>query len=137
MELRSTLKKFGYAEQQVVYRIDQMQAAFPEAIVDGYRGLIDAMKNDAKDRHVLAAAIKCGADCIVSSNKKHFPESALKPFELECFSADEFLVRQYHRNPDLFITILKKQAADINWTLPQLLAKHVPSLSGLIVTAGE
>jgi predicted nucleic acid-binding protein len=77
MELRSTLKKFGYAEQQVVYRIDQMQAAFPEAIVDGYRGLIDAMKNDAKDRHVLAAAIKCGADCIVSSNKKHFPESAL------------------------------------------------------------
>jgi hypothetical protein len=91
------------------------------------------MDNDKKDRHVLAAAVKCGANCIVSDNKKHFHEAALKPYDLECLTAAEFLEHQYHLNPDLFISVLKQQAEDIGWTLPHLLSKHAKSLATLIV----
>jgi len=64
-----------------------MQTAFPEAMVVGYEDLIGAMKNDPEDRHVLAAAVRCGAHAIVSDNKKHFPRKALEPYRLDCVTA--------------------------------------------------
>jgi predicted nucleic acid-binding protein len=133
-ELRSTLKKFKYPDESIENRIKSMNLAFPEAMVDGHQGLIESMQNDKKDRHVLAAAVRCGANCIVSNNKKHFQEAALKPYDLECLTADEFLQHQYHLHPDEFIAVLKQQAEDIGWTLPQLLSRHVKSLATLIVT---
>jgi predicted nucleic acid-binding protein len=57
-----------------------MDQKFPQAIVTGYEELIPAMKNDAGDRHVLAAAVKCGADAIVTSNLKHFPSFELSKY---------------------------------------------------------
>jgi hypothetical protein len=92
------------------------------------------MTNDPKDRHVLAAAVKCGAHAIVSDNVKHFPDSSLSPHKLECMTVDNFLVRQYHLDPGRFIGVLRGQASDIQWTLPRLISKHVPSLSRLIGT---
>jgi hypothetical protein len=80
------------------------------------------MANDPEDRHELAAAVKCGAHSIVSDNVKHFPTEALSPYNLECLTADAF------------ISVLVEQARDIGWTLPQLISKHVPSLSKLIIT---
>ncbi len=35
-----------------------MDKAFPDALVTGHESLIAAMKNDEKDRHVAAAAVK-------------------------------------------------------------------------------
>jgi hypothetical protein len=67
-----------------------------------------------------------------SNNKKHFPADILEPYEMECITADEFLEHQYHLNPDLFICKLTEQASDIDWTLHQLISKHVPSLARLI-----
>jgi hypothetical protein len=55
-------------------------------------------------RHVLAAAVKCGAHSIVSDNGKHFPTEALSPYNLECLTAEDFMTHQYHLNPDAFIT---------------------------------
>jgi predicted nucleic acid-binding protein len=131
---RTLIKKFGYTPLQVERRLNAMQNAFPDAVVDGYQDLIKAMKNNPKDRHVLAAAIKCGAHAIVSDNKKHFPPETLAPYGLECISADEFFESQYHLDPDSFIAALVNQALEIGWTLPQLISKHVPILSKLIVT---
>src|ERR1039458_3926767 len=37
-------------------------------------------------------------------------------------------------NPDAFISVLVEQASDIGWTLTQLISKHVPSLSKLIIS---
>jgi len=131
---RTLLDKFGYTATQVERRINAMRTAFPDATVEGYEDLISAMKNDPKDRHVLAAAVRCGANAIVSGNTKHFPTEALAPYSLECMSADDFIKHQYHLDPDYFIGILVKQALNIGWTLPQLIFKHVPSLSKLIIT---
>jgi hypothetical protein len=35
--------------------------------------VINAMANNPKDRHVLAAALKCGASVVVTYNKRDFP----------------------------------------------------------------
>ena len=135
-EVRRTLSsKFGYSEEQAARRLRTMNAAFPEAMVTGYESLAVSMKNHPKDRHVLAAAVRCGAHAIVTNNQKHFPRESLEPFGLECVSADKFLEDQYHLNPDLFISKLVEQALEIKWTLPQLIARHVPSLARLIKTA--
>jgi len=134
-EVRKTLQdKFGYSPEKVHRRIEMMERTFPDAIVTGYENLIPVMANAPKDRHVVAAAVKCGAHSIVSDNVKHFPTEALSPYSLECLTADDFMKHQYHLNPDAFISVLVDQARDIGWTLPQLISKHVPSLSKLIIT---
>jgi hypothetical protein len=47
-----------------------MERAFPEAAVTGYELLVDAMYNAEEDRHVVAAAVKAGAQVIVTGNLK-------------------------------------------------------------------
>jgi predicted nucleic acid-binding protein len=131
---RTLLSKWSYSQEQVARRLDTMRGAFPEAMVTGYEGLVDSMKNDPKDRHVLAVAVRCGAHAIVTDNQKHFPKEALEPYGLECVTAEKFLEDQYHLSPDLFISKLVEQALQIGWTLPKLIAIHVPALSRLIRT---
>lgn len=134
-EVRNTLLKFGYTEAQADRRITAMKSAFPEAMVRGYERLIPAMENSTEDRHVLAAAVRSDADCIVTNNVKHFPPHALAPYGIECLSAQDFLLHQYHLEPDAFISILSEQARDSGQTLAELisvLAGHVPRLGNLI-----
>jgi len=133
---RTLVKKLGRNEGQAKRRVDHMKFAFPEALVKDYEGLIPSMTNEEKDRHVLAAAIRCGAHAIVTYNTRHFPKYSLEPFGIECISADRFVEDQYHLNPDQFIITLEQQATEINWTVPDLIARHVPCLSRLIVTKG-
>jgi hypothetical protein len=93
------------------------------------------MKNDPKDRHVLAAAVRANADCIVSDNKKHFPQSILDPLEIECLTAEGFLAEQYHLDPDAFIGLLVEQARDTGRSLAELIAllsKYARKLAELI-----
>jgi len=53
-----------------------MEEAFPESMIAGYEQLVPAMRNDEKDRHVAAAAVKAGAQVIVTSNLRDFSNSA-------------------------------------------------------------
>ena len=134
-ELSKTLhNQFGYSDEQVKRRISNMEMAFPDAMVTGYDSLVSSMTNHQNDRHVLAAAVRCGAHCIVSNNARHFPADSLSPYDLECLTADDFLRHQYHLNPDAFIGVLVEQANDIGWTLPRLISKHARSLRTLIIT---
>jgi hypothetical protein len=50
------------------------------------------MTNDAKDRHVLAAAVASEAQAIVTLNTKDFPEAACEPFAVEIMDPDAFLL---------------------------------------------
>lgn len=55
-----------------------MNAHVRDALVDGHLSLIPALAlPDPDDRHVLAAAIQCGADLIITFNLDDFPERAL------------------------------------------------------------
>jgi predicted nucleic acid-binding protein len=60
-----------------------MKEAVRDCMVTGYEGLLGGLKlPDPDDRHVLAAAIRAGAQVIVTLNLKDFPPSALKPYDI-------------------------------------------------------
>jgi predicted nucleic acid-binding protein len=120
-ELRSTLGRMGYTAAQVQRRITAMESAFEDALVTGYEDLVEAMRNDPKDRHVLAAAVRCGADAIITGNARHFHPDAVKPYGLDVLTPDDFLVQQYDRNKGLVIQKLAVQAAARNIALEALL----------------
>src|SRR5436309_3551093 len=69
---RNLAKKFELTDEQVAYRESELRRHFPEAWVEGYEDLVSAMTNDPKDRHVLAAAVRCNAEVIVTLNRKDF-----------------------------------------------------------------
>lgn len=92
--------------------IEAMGEAFEDASVEGYESLVDSMTNDAKDRHVLAAAVVGRCDVIVTSNIKHFPPEACNPLGVDVQTPDEFLVHAFHLDPDLIVEVLEMQAAD-------------------------
>ena len=102
------------SKNQATHLISMMTAAFPEALVDGYEPLVDKMTNDPKDRHVVAAAIHCGAHVIVTSNLDDFPDDALSPHGVEALSPDKFLCGLFHRDSDTMLLILEEQGADLS-----------------------
>jgi predicted nucleic acid-binding protein len=72
-----------------------MNAAVRDCLVEGYEPLIEELKlPDPDDRHVLAAAIKAGAQVIVTSNLKDFPPDDLAAWGIEAKSPDDFVLDQ-------------------------------------------
>jgi predicted nucleic acid-binding protein len=102
-ELRSTLQRMGYTPAQSSRRITAMTAAFEDAEVEEHKGLIDRMTNHPKDRHVLAAAVRCEAQVIVTFNVKDFGPQSLRRHGLAVLTPDEFLVDQLRSGAELLI----------------------------------
>lgn len=87
-----------------------MNYAVPNALVDGFEVLIETLElPDPADRHVLAAAIHCNAQIIVTANLKDFPRDTLEPFGLEALHPDEFICRLLEINAAAVIAALKLQ----------------------------
>ncbi len=83
-------------EKSVLSQKLAIETHFEEAFVTGYRPLIEGLElPDPDDRHVLAAAIKCSAQAIVTENHKDFPSEYLDEFDIETLSADDFLVQTF------------------------------------------
>lgn len=69
-----------------------MDAAVPDCIVEGFEDLIPGLQlPDPDDRHILAAAIRVGADVIVTANLKDFPTSALAGYGIDAQHPDQFV----------------------------------------------
>ena len=70
-----------------------MNEAVRDCLVSGYEPIIEGLKlPDPGDRHVLAAAVKAGAQVIVTSNLKHFPAADLRQWDIEAKSPDDFVL---------------------------------------------
>jgi len=76
-------------------------------MVTGYESLVLAMQNDPKDRHVVAAAVKVGAQVITTANLKDFTPL---PDNIEAQSPDEFLCNLFDLDPAGFVELLREQA---------------------------
>jgi predicted nucleic acid-binding protein len=87
-----------------------MEQAFPEAMVSGHERLIGSMRNDEKDRHVAAAAVKARAEVIVTANVRDFRHL---PPGIEAMRPDEFLVGLFEASPEAIVRVLQEQAADL------------------------
>jgi len=112
-----------------------MERFFPEAMVTGYEPLIAEMQNDMKDRHVVAAAVKAGAQVIITANLKDF---TLLPDSIEAQSPDEFLCNLFDLDPEGFTEMLREQAVDLQnppvmfEELLDRLARPVPDLIAVV-----
>ncbi|MBI4817998.1 MAG: PIN domain-containing protein [Deltaproteobacteria bacterium] len=71
-----------------------MIAAVRDCLVEEYEALNDGLHlPDPDDRHVLAAAIKSGAQIVVTSNLRDFPPEVLAAHGIEAISPDSFVER--------------------------------------------
>lgn len=125
--------------EKTQYLVEQLQEHFPEAWISEFEVLIPAMQNNPKDKHVLAAAVKSHAETIVTLNVKHFPEEALGPWGIVVQHPDDFLVHQYHLEPELVRNKLALQAEDIGRSIDGVLAtlkQFAPQFVGLVSTSG-
>ncbi|WP_433661923.1 PIN domain-containing protein [Nocardia sp. CA-128927] len=111
-----------------------MNDAVPDCRVDGYEPLIEGLKlPDPDDRHVLAAAIKVGAQVIVTSNLPDFPPDALAPWNIEAMSPDDFLLDQIDLD-DRVVWACIQQIADSHTNPPETIEDVLDALdsAGLV-----
>jgi hypothetical protein len=87
-----------------------MDRAIPDACVYDFEDLITGLSlPDTNDRHVLAAAIRCGAGVIVTFNLKDFPDTCLAPYGLEAQHPDEFVENLFHLDQAVVIAAAQRQ----------------------------
>lgn len=86
-----------------------MDAHAGDALVDGHQALIQTITlPDPDDRHVVAAALHCRADAIVTFNLRDFPESVLSALGLEAIHPDDFITYQFDLNAPLTCAAAKR-----------------------------
>jgi len=79
-----------------------MTAAIADVLVTDYQPLIGAVDlPDPDDRHVLAAAVKSGAQAIVTANLKDFPRAKLEKWRVQAVAPDAFVRAQIDLDRDL------------------------------------
>lgn len=103
--LRNLIADLRTTEEQAAKLAATMRRMFPEAQVTDFEDLIPSMRNDEKDRHVVAAAVKIGAQVIVTANKRDFVEL---PAGIEVQSPDEFLSNLFDLHPTRMLQVLTK-----------------------------
>jgi hypothetical protein len=102
------LKRKPGLEDSIRSQQSAMLEMFPEALVSGHGPLIESLElPDPDDRHVLAAAVTCGARQIATDNVGDFPPAILEPFGLEAVEADECLSRTFELYQSEALLVLK------------------------------
>lgn len=86
----------------------------PDALVEGYEGLIPGLElPDPDDRHVLAAAIRGAAQTIVTRNLKDFPAARLAPYGIRAQDPDDFVLGLLNLHAAAVPRIITEQANDL------------------------
>jgi hypothetical protein len=91
-----------------------MDCAVPDALVTAHEPLISGLSlPDADDRHVLAAAIRCGASVIVTFNERDFPATVLEPYGIEAQHPDLFIDNLFDLDPAAVVGAAQRQRANL------------------------
>jgi hypothetical protein len=133
--VRTLESKLGWPAALTSYLQSELLSHFGDAWVTGHGPLVSRMTNDEKGRHVVAAAVACGASTIVTLNLRHFQKVHLEPWGVVALHPAPFLSMLYHQDPAVVMAKLRAQAADRGRSLPELLkilGKTVPDFVDLI-----
>jgi predicted nucleic acid-binding protein len=91
-----------------------MEAHTGNALVSGYEHLIARLwLPDPDDRHVLAAAIHCGATVIVTANLRDFPPATLAGHGVTVQHPDAFLLDRFASNPADVLNAIRTLRLDL------------------------
>ncbi len=129
--MRSLLKNRPDLTREKLERTRQlMDRATIDALVTGYEHLIPGLVlPDEDDRHVLAAAIRCGASLIITCNLSDFPAEALSPFDIEAQHPDEFILHLLDLAPGRVIEAAQNHRTSLR-NPPKTVEEYVDSLAG-------
>jgi len=110
---RNLLEKRPELKPEALQRTRElMRRAVPDCMVTGYQELIDGLLlPDPDDRHVLAAAIRAGAQAIVTFNLVDFPADRLGPYNIEAKHPDDFVVDTIDLSPGRVAKVIAEQSA--------------------------
>lgn len=96
---------------------------------------VDQVEMDAKDRHVLAAAISAEADILLTQNTKHFPRDWMTDSGIDLMDAGELLLVLTERFPDKVrsandkvVRYSQKPQAELLATLESIVGKDAANL---------
>lgn len=109
-----------------------MESAFPDAMIEGWKGIEAEMPNHPKDRHVAAAAMTVAAPIIVTSNIKDF---RVLPTGVTAMTPDAFLSRMLDDHNEAFIDVLRTQAAGYRQE-PKTLERLITHLAAIAPAFG-
>lgn len=142
---RTMVSKLGWPEGITDSRIAAAQAAFPEAMITDHECFIEKCKNDPKDRHILAAAIRGRVETIVTMNVKNFKEADLAPWGVTAAHPVDYLKVLYDLDEGVVVSVLHQMAQIRKKSLVEMLTRlsagvpsftaHVASDLGLEVPA--
>lgn len=108
--INALLRQGKFTRERLERIRDLMDAHVKDAKVTGYEPLIETLQlPDPDDRHVLAAAIRCGADAIVTFNLKDFPEADLAFYGIDLLHPDDFIYYQIDMAPVVCCSAIKMQ----------------------------
>ena len=104
---------------------------------------VESVEMDAKDRHVLAAALSADADILLTDNTKDFPASWMAEQGMELLTAGELLIRLAGSFPDKMraahaktVRFSPKPEAGILATLESIVGTYAADAIRKIVTGG-
>jgi len=98
------------AARRTTSLITAMEAAFPDARVDGWEPLEGTYGlPDPDDEHVLAAAVIGGAGVIVTWNLRDFPRDHV-PAHIDIVPPEKFALDQVHQNPIAALRAVRSMA---------------------------
>lgn len=120
--------------------IAAITARFPRAQVQIPQGVEARLwLPDPNDIHVLAAAVGCSADAIMTVNAKDFPRNELADEGLQRVDPDEFLVDLAIQNPDAVQSVGEAVVTEARrlsgepWEMRKLMRKaRLPRLGKLL-----
>lgn len=112
-------------------RLHAMNEAFDDALVGGWEPLVAGivLGDDPDDRHVVAAAIRGGAEAVVTANLKHFPVEAMAALGLHAVSPDDFLLDLIDLDEPAMVRAIWSQASAKSRP-PKTPAEILDSLAG-------
>lgn len=132
--IRNLGKRPDLDDAAIRRRLDLMNTALPSALEEVPDELAAQMPVNEKDRHVLALAVKLGAQTIVTQNLRDFPEELLAPYGIEAVSSDGFVRSVVEDDPSAVLAAIDAMAAR-RVRDPKTRADIISSLSRHLPTA--
>ncbi len=122
-------------DERMLRKVSQlMDSEIRDCLVTGFEHLIDGLNLPSlRERHVLAAAIRCSADAVITKNADRFPQEILDIYAIETIHPDDFIYLQIDMEPARCChvfnqqrTALKAPELNVDSFLNTLLQQELP-----------
>jgi predicted nucleic acid-binding protein len=108
------LKRPDLTREQLQKTVALMNQCFPDSNVENFEELIPSFTlPDPDDRHLLAAAVRCRADVVITYNLRDLPADYLGRYDVEPQHPDQFISNLVDLNPEEAVNAFRRQIANL------------------------